>query len=62
MSTIGGATVTHMALFFAGVASVSIDGRRVPGAPYIREKWRRATGRPRASCCFSISETMVDGV
>ena len=61
MSSINGTTVTHMALFFAGGASVSIDGRSVDGAPYTREKWRRATGRPRGSCCFSISETMVEG-
>ena len=62
LDSIGGTVVTHMALFFTTGAGVVWNGRPVPGRPYVREKWRRATGRPGSSCCFSLAETMVETV
>ena len=60
LDSIGGTVVTHMALFFTSEAGVVWNGRPVPGRLYAREKWRRATGRPGSSCCFSLAETMVE--
>ena len=59
LSSIAGTVVSHAVLVFTREAGLTLDGRPVAGRPYLRKKWRRATGRPRSSCCFSLAETMV---
>ena len=46
-------------LVFASAGSVELDGRQIPGEPYMREGWTKNLGRPHSSVCFALAETMI---
>lgn len=46
--------------FFADRASIQVDGRTVPGAPYPNEAWAQNLGEPHSSCVFALAETMIE--
>ena len=46
-------------LVFAAGGSVELDGRQVPGEPYLRDGWAKNLGRPHSSVCFALAETMI---
>ena len=46
-------------LVFASGGSVELDGRPIPGEPYMRDSWTKNLGRPHSSVCFALAETMV---
>ena len=46
-------------LFFAGGASITLNGRPVPGQPYLRDIWQPSIGGDRSSCVFALAETFV---
>ncbi len=54
-----GVAVSFSVLMFADDGAVTLDGAPVPGAPYVRERWRRITGPdgPASSFCFALAET-----
>jgi hypothetical protein len=47
-------------LFFAESARISVNGRAVPGAPYLRDIWKSSIGGERSSCVVALSETFID--
>ncbi|MBN97874.1 MAG: hypothetical protein CME16_01315 [Gemmatimonadetes bacterium] len=47
-------------LVFTDVASIAMDGRSVPGKPYLHEGWKKSIGGARSSCVFALSETMIE--
>ena len=47
-------------LVFSDVATIEMDGRIVPGKPYLREGWKKSIGGDRSSCIFALTETMVE--
>ena len=54
-----GMVVSFSVLMFADAGTITLDGKRVPGEPFLREGWRRVTGPegPASSCCFALAET-----
>lgn len=47
-------------LFFAEEADLSLNGARVPGAPFTREIWRPTIGGDRSSCVYALAETFLE--
>ncbi|MDP3183191.1 MAG: hypothetical protein Q8M54_10300 [Desulfobaccales bacterium] len=47
-------------LFFAEDASLSLNGRPLPGKPYLRNIWHRSIGGDRSSCVIALAETMIE--
>ena len=58
-----GTAVAFSVLIFADGGSITLDGAQAPGAPYVREGWRRITGPdgPASSFCFALAETYTAG-
>jgi hypothetical protein len=46
-------------LFFTDEASIELDGRRLPGKPYMRDIWKPSIGGDRTSCVFALAETLI---
>ena len=46
-------------LFFTEKASISLNDRKLPGAPYPTDLWKTKVGGERSSCVFAIGETFI---
>jgi hypothetical protein len=51
--------IVFTALFFADAGSISLNGEKLAGRPYLREGWRQNLGEPHSSCVFALAETMI---
>ena len=51
--------IVFTVLTFADKGAVRLNGKRVPGEPYLRDIWRKNLGTPKSSCCFALAETMI---
>lgn len=48
-------------LFFADDATISLNGKKVQGDPYLNPAWSQSLGAPQSSCVFALAETMIAG-
>ncbi len=46
-------------LYFADETRIELDGRRLPGKPYLRDIWKPSIGGDRSSCLFALAETLM---
>lgn len=49
----------HSALFFTDEATITFDGQRADGLPYLSPHWAPLLGTARSSCVFALAETMM---
>ena len=47
-------------LYFTWDATITLNGRQIPGEPYPRDIWEPTIGGERSSCVFALSETFVE--
>lgn len=46
-------------LFFADMATITVNGQLIKGIPYLRNIWQKSIGDDHSSCVFALAETMI---